>query len=150
MPPQTLRIAAQTLEYLEGNSQPIVNPHDEFLTAFIKDDINQSIIDPIAEARLEEEKIEDLKEVVHIEDENSEEEQQEISTPQLYDRILSDREKRRMEKVHAKVERDAEKERKRSEKEGLKAEKEKEKANKKLRQIVAKLGSPDMSASAEG
>jgi len=149
LPPQTLRIAAQTLEYLESNSQPIVHPNDEYLTSFIKDEIHWSAVDPIAEAHLEEDKIEDLKEVIDIEDEN-EEEQVDNPTPQLYDRILSDREKRKMEKVHAKVEKDAEKERKRLEREALKAEKDKEKADRKMREIVAKLGSMEISAPAEG
>ena len=149
LPPQTLRIAAQTLEYLEGNSQPIVHPNDEFLTSFIKDDVHQAPIDTIGEAHLEEERIEDLKEVIDIEDEN-EEEQEKNTTPQLYDRILSDREKRKMEKVHAKGEKDAEKEKKRLEREAQKAEKEKEKPDRKMREIVAKLGSMEMSASAEG
>jgi hypothetical protein len=150
LPPQTLRIAAQTLDYLEGNSQPIVHPQDEFLTSFIKEEIQQPTIDPIAETHLEEEKIEDLKEVIDIEEENEEEQDQETPTPQLYDRILSDKEKRKMEKVHAKAEKDAEKERKRLEKEAIKAEKEKEKADRKMREIVAKLGSMEMSVSAEG
>jgi hypothetical protein len=148
LPPQTLRIAAQTLEYLESNSQPIVHPNDEFLTSFIKDDVHQAPIDTIGEAHLEEEKIEDLEEVIDVEDEN--EEQEENTIPQLYDRILSDGEKRKMEKVHAKREKDAEKERKRLEREAQKAEKEKEKPDRKMREIVAKLGSMEMSTSAEG
>jgi len=150
LPPQTLRIAAQTLDYLEGNSQPIVHPHDEFLTSFIKEEIQQPTIDPIAETHLEEEKIEDLKEVIDVEEETEEEQDVETPTPQLYDRILSDKEKRKMEKVHAKAEKDAEMERKRLEKEAIKAEKEKEKADRKMREIVAKLGSMEMSVSAEG
>src|SRR5277367_191366 len=151
LPAQTLRIAAQTLGYLEGNSQPIVHPNDEFLASFIKDETQQPTMDPIPETHLEEDKIEDLKEVINIEEENEEDHQEEEPpTPQLYDRILSDKEKRKMEKVYSKAEKDAEKERKRLEKEAAKAEKEKEKADRKMRDIVAKLGSMEMPASTEG
>ena len=120
LPPQTLRIAAQTLDYLESNSQPIVHPNDEFLATFIKEETSQLAIDPIVETQIEEDQIEDLKEVIEIEDE-TEEAHEEIPAPQLYHRILSDKEKRKMEKVQAKAEKDDEEKRKRNAIQPLKA-----------------------------
>jgi len=140
LPPETLRIAAQTLDYLERNAEPVIHPGDEFLSSFVKEDTHQPIIDEISQTHLEEEKIEDLKEVIEIEEDQEEEGDEEVpSTPELYHRILSDKEKRKMEKVRSKAEKDAEKERKRIEKEILKAEREKDKADRKMRAVVAKL-----------
>jgi len=149
LPPETLRIASQTLDYLEHNAQPVIHPGDEFLTSFVKEDTHQPIMDQIRQTHLEEEKIEDLQEVVDLEDEQEEEPEDESPAPRLYSRILSDKERRKMEKVQAKAEKDAEKERKRAEMETLKAEREKEKADRKMRAIVAKLRPMEVSASAE-
>ena len=149
MPPETLRIASQTLDYLEHNAQPIIHPGDEFLTSFVKEDTHQPIMDQIGQTHFEEEKIEDLREVIDLEDEQEEEPEDKSPAPQLYSRILSDKERRKMEKVQAKAEKDAEKERKRAEIETLKAEREKEKADKKMRAFVAKLRPMEVSASAE-
>src|SRR5205814_1701561 len=131
------------------NAQPIIHPGDEFLTSFVKDDTHQPIMDQIRETQLEEEKIEDLREVVDLEDEQEEEPDEDSPAPQLYSRILSDKERRKMEKVQAKAEKDAEKERKRVETETVKEEREKEKADKKVKVIVAKLSQMEVSASAE-
>jgi hypothetical protein len=149
LPPETLRIASQTLDYLEDNAQPIIHPGDEFLTSFVKEDSHQPIMDQVRQTRLDEEKIEDLQEVVDLEDEQEEEPEDESPVPQLYSRILSDKERRKMEKVQAKAEIDAEKKKKRAEIETLKMEREKEKADKKMKAIVAKLGPMEVSASAE-
>jgi hypothetical protein len=147
LPPETLRIASQTLDYLEDNAQPIIHPGDEFLTSFVKEDSHQPIMDQVRQTHLDEEKIEDLQEVVDLEDEQDEEPEDESSAPQLYSRILSDKERRKMEKVRAKAGMDAEKKKKRAEMETLKTEREKEKADKKMKVIVAKLEPIEVSAS---
>ena len=149
LPPETLRIASQTLDYLESNAQPIIHPGDEFLTSFVKEDIHQPIMDQIRETQLEDDKIEDLREVIDIEEEQDEE-QEDTPTAQLYSRILSDKERRKMDKVQAKADKDAEKERKRIELEMMKAEREKEKADRKTRTVVAKERPIEMSGSVEG
>ena len=140
LPPETLRIASQTLDYLERNAKPIVHAGDKFLTSFIKENAYQPIMDQICQTQLEEDKIEDLREVIEIDDVQEADEQKEesLSAP-LNSLMLSDKERRKMEKVQAKAEKDAEKERKRAEIEILKAEREKEKADKKMRAVVAKL-----------
>lgn len=149
LPSETLRIASQTLDYLEHNAQPIIHPGDEFLRSFVKEDTHQPMMDHIRQTHLEEEKIEDLWEVVDMEDEQEEEPEEDSPAPQLYSRILSDKERRKMEKVQAKAEKDAEKERKRAEIETLRAKKEKKKADKKMKTVVAKLRPMAASASAE-
>lgn len=106
-------------------------------------------MDQIRQTNAEEEKIEDLREVVDLEDEQEEELEDESPAAQLYFRVLSNKERRKMEKAQAKAEKDAEKERKRVETEALKAEKGKEKADKKMKAIVAKLRPMEVSASAE-
>ena len=134
LPPETLRIASQTLEYLESNAQPVIHPGDDFLSSFSKEEVRPSVIDDISQTNIEEEAVQQLYEVVEIED-DKEELMDYSPVPQLYSRILSDREKRKMEKVHAEAEKEAEKERKRIEKAALKAEKEKEKAEKKMKAL---------------
>jgi hypothetical protein len=94
------------------------------------------MIDQIRETQLEEEKIEHLQEVVDIDDEIEQEE--DAPEPQLYSRILSDKERRKLEKVQAKADKDAEKERKRIKMEILKVELEKEKTDQKV-VAIAKL-----------
>jgi regulator of protease activity HflC (stomatin/prohibitin superfamily) len=149
LPPETLRIAAQTLEYIESNAQPVIHPGDDFLASFSKDDSIEPVMDTITQTHHDEEEVEELHEVVELEDENTEVED-DVAEPQLYARILSDKEKRKMEKVQAKNEKDAEKVRKKAEKEALKAGKEKEKADRKLRAIIPKLQSIEIPGSAEG
>ena len=150
LPPETLRIAQQTLDYLEGNAQPMIHPGDEFLDSFVKEDTQPPVIDEFVEThRSEEEKIEDLHEVIDIEDEDEESEAL-GPTPNLYLRVLSDTEMRKMDKVQAQQEKNAERDRKKIEREALKAEKEREKAEKKLKDMVAKMPSVEVSQSAEG
>jgi hypothetical protein len=149
LPPETLRIASQTLNYLENNAQPIIHPGDEFLTSFVKEDTHQSIMDQIRETQPEDETIEDLREVIDIEEEQDEE-QEDTPTPQLYSRLLSDKERRKLEKVQAEADKDAEKMKKRIELEMMKAEREKEKVDRKMKTVVEKLRPIEMSGSAEG
>ena len=106
-------------------------------------------MDQIRQTHVEEEKIEDLREVVDLEDEQEEELENESPAAQLYSRILSNKARRKMEKVQSKAEKDAEKERKRAETEALKAERGKEKADKKMKAIVAKMRPMEVSASVE-
>jgi len=97
-------------------------------------------MDTITETHIAEEQIEELKEVVEVDDDDVDElEEQANPELQLYSRILSDNEKRKMEKVHTQAKKDAEKERKRIEKEMLKAEKAREKADKKMQNMVDAL-----------
>jgi len=104
-------------------------------------------MDEIRQGKLEEEKLEELKEVIHIEeDEDETNEEDEGPTPQLYGRILSDKERRKMEKVQAKAEKDAEKERKKAEMEALKGERDQEKEERKTRATVPKLKPMEMSS----
>lgn len=147
LPPETLCIASQTLDYLESNAQPIIHPGDDFLNSFVKEDTHQPIMEQIRESQPEDEKIENLQEIVDIADEQEEEQEEDVRAPQLYSRILSDKERRKMEKVQAKADKDAEKEKKRIKTEMLKAERVK--ADKKMRAIVAKLRPLEMSGSAE-
>jgi hypothetical protein len=143
LPHETLRIAAQTLNYLESNSHPVIHPGDAFLSSFTKDETIEPILDTITQTHLEEEQIEDLREVVDVEDEDVEVQddvQEKRLDAQMMDASMkSDRERRKMEKVKAKAEKDLEKERKRLERETLKVEREKEKADRKMRAVVAKL-----------
>jgi hypothetical protein len=131
LPPETLRIASQTLDYLELNAQPMVHPDDEFLSSFSKEEVCESVIDDV-QTNIEEEAIQELQEVVDVED-DKEELMDYSPVPQLYSRILSDMEKRKMEKVQKQADKEAEKERKRIEKAALRAEKEKEREEKKLK-----------------
>jgi hypothetical protein len=147
LPSEALQIASQTLDYLERNAKPVVHPGDEFLSSFAKEDSHYPMTDYISQSCFEE-KIENLREVIDMDEEDGVEE--EISPPHLNALILSDKEKRKMEKVHVKAEKDAERARKRSEREALKAEKEKEKADRRLRAVVAKLKPLELSTSAEG
>jgi len=138
LPPETLRIAAQTLEYIERNAQPVIHAGDAFLNSFGREDSPDPVMDTIPPEHLEDEKIEDLKEVTDIEDEEFEDPVDNVQVPeeQLYSRILPDKEKRKMDKVQAKQDNDAEKERKRQERELLKAEREKDKADRKMRAMA--------------
>jgi hypothetical protein len=87
--------------------------------------------------------VEDLHEVVDIEDEPDED----TPTPLFYDRVLSDKEKRKMERVKADADKAADKKTKRLEKEAAKAKKEK----RRLRTAISSLRPEfEMSASAEG
>jgi regulator of protease activity HflC (stomatin/prohibitin superfamily) len=139
LPPETLRIASETLAYLEANSQPLIHPGDEFLSSFVKSDMPQPIMDEIRQTRLEEDTVKELKEVVDIEEEDQETEEEEATAPLLYSRVLSERERRKMEKVQAKAEKDAEKARKKAESEALKAERDKDKVDGRMGAIVSKL-----------
>lgn len=124
---------------MEANAQPVINLGDEFLSSFAIEDTREPTIDTIAETHIEDEQVEELKEVVEVDDEEMDEPEEQANPElQLYHRILSDNEKRKMEKVHAQAKKDAEKERKRVEKELLKAEKEREKADK-VRSMVDAL-----------
>lgn len=145
LPQDTLRIAAKTLDYMEQNAVPVIHPGDEFLSSFAIDDTREPIMDTIAETHVAEEQIEELKEVVEVDDEDEDElEEQANPELQLYSRILSDNEKRKMEKVHTQAKKDAEKERKRIKKETLKAEKEREKADKKMQNMMDALKPMEM------
>jgi len=145
LPPETLRIAAQTLAYLERNAQPIIRPGDEFLTSFLTEETRQPMMDEIAQIHAEDDAIEELQEVVDIECDNEWEQIEDKAVPRLYSRILSDKEKRKMEKVHAQAEKDAERERKRTETATLKVEKGKEKFDKKMGAETAKSSPMEMS-----
>jgi hypothetical protein len=147
LPLETLRIASETLAYLEDNSQPVIHPGDEFLSSFVKSDTSQPIMDVIRQNRLDEDTVEELKEVIDIEEEDQEAEEEEAPAPQLYTRVLSERERRKMEKVQAKAEKDAEKARKKAELESLKAERDKEKVDRKMRAIVSKLKPMELASS---
>jgi regulator of protease activity HflC (stomatin/prohibitin superfamily) len=138
LPPETLRIASEMLAYLEDNSQPVIHPGDEFLSSFVKSDMSQPIMDEIRQSQLEEDTVEELKEVVDIEEDDQEAEE-EATAPLLYTRVLSERERRKMEKVQAKAEKDAEKARQKAEFEALKAERDKDKVDRKMKAIVSKL-----------
>ena len=129
-----MRIAAQTLDYLESNAKPIIFPGDEFLSSFAKSESPTPVLDNVAENNITEE-IQDLQEVVDIE-EDDEEDIEGIAEAQLYASILSDQEKRKLDKIQAQATKDAEKERKRVEKEMAKAIKEKEKESRKNGRIV--------------
>jgi chromatin remodeling complex protein RSC6 len=125
---------------MEQNSVPVIHPGDEFLSSFAIEDTREPIIDTITETHIAEEQIEELKEVVEVDDEDVDElDEQANPELQLYSRILSDNEKRKMEKVHTQGKKDAEKERKRIEKESLKAERAREKADKKMQKMVDEL-----------
>lgn len=146
LPSETLRIASETLAYLEDNSQPVIHPGDQFLSSFVKSDSSQPIMDEIRQIRLDEDTVEELKEVVDIEEEYQEAEE-ETPAPQLYTRVLSERERRKMEKVQAKTEKDAEKARKKAELEALKAERDKEKVDRKMTAIVSKMKPMELASS---
>jgi hypothetical protein len=150
LPSETVEIAARTLNYLEQNAKPLIHPGDEFLASFTKEESHYPMIDYISEIRVEEEEIEDLREVVDIEVDDEENIEEKFSVPQLNPLILPDKEKRKMDKVQVKAEKEAERARKKSEREALKAEKGKEKADRKMRAVVAKLRPLELSASAEG
>ena len=138
-------MAAKTLDYMEQNAQPVIHPGDEFLSSFAIEDTRDPIMDAVAETHVADEQIEDLKEVLEVDDEDMDEsEEQPNPELQLYSQILSDNEKRKMEKVHAQTKKDAEKERKRAEKEILKAEKEREKAEKKMQNMASALKPANM------
>jgi hypothetical protein len=154
LPPETLRIAAQTLEYIERNAQPVIHPGDTFLTSFAKEDIIEPVMDSISQTHHDEDKIEELHEIIDLEDENEEVEEEtpepaQLDSQMMDSRMMNDRERRKMQKVQAKAERDSEKERKRVEREMLKAEREKEKADRKMRAVVAKLRLMELSGSSE-
>jgi hypothetical protein len=93
------------------------------------------MMDQITQAHCEEEKVEQLCELIEIEDENEEDQDEGIPATQLYACMLSDKEKRKMEKVQAQTEKDAEKARKIVERETLKAKRKKEKADE-MRAII--------------
>lgn len=129
-----MRIAAQTLDYLESNAKPIIFPGDEFLSSFAKSESPTPVMDNMAEHNIVEE-IQDLREVVDIV-EDDEDDIEGIAEAQLYTSILSDQEKRKLDKIQAQATKDAEKERKRVEKEMAKSLKEKEKESRKNGSIV--------------
>jgi hypothetical protein len=148
LPPETLRIAAQTLEYIQRNAQPVIYPGDAFLTSFGKDDTIEPVIDTISQTPFDQENVEDLKEVVDLEEDEETDEQEDILTME-FNTAISDKERRKMEKAKAKAEKDAEKERNRVDKEVMKARMEKEKTDRKIRAVVAKLRPTETSRSAE-
>ena len=125
LPSETLRIAARALKYLESNAQPLIHAGDEFLRSVSKEDMYPPIIDTITENQVEE-PIEELLEVTDVDNE-LEEEKEDSQEQYLYERILPDKEKRKMEKVRADAEKSAEREKKRLEREAAKVRKEKEK-----------------------
>ena len=130
---------------MEQNAQPVIHPGDEFLSSFAIDDTREPIMDIIEETPVPDELVEELREVVEVDEEEAEEPVEQVNHElQLYSQLLSDNEKRKMEKVHAQTKKDADKERKRAEKEALKAEKEREKANKKMRSMVDALRPVDL------
>jgi hypothetical protein len=120
LPPETLRIAGRALAYLTGNAEPIIFPGDDFLTSFSKDETIPPIMDDISHTNTRyEEELQDLKEVVDVEDDV--EEDVETVDRQLFPELLSDAERRKMEKVHVQASKDAKKERKKQEREQAKA-----------------------------
>jgi hypothetical protein len=144
------------LDYIEGNAQPVIEPSDAFLSSFAKEDTYQPVMDTISQTNLEEEQIEELHEVVEVDDEGANEQEQDTQEPLLDVLILPDREKRKMDKVQAQADKDAEKERKKAEKEALKmqketlkAEREREKADKKLKALEAKLRASEIAVAVE-
>lgn len=113
-------------------------------------------MDTINQNNLEEERIEELHEVVEVDDENGTEPGEDGPEPQLDVLILPDREKRKMDKVQAQADKNVEKERKKAEKEALKmqkemlkAEKDREKADRKLKALASKLRTTEVAGSME-
>ena len=113
------------------------------------DDMPAPVMDNITDIHVHEE-IEELEEVIEVEDEDEDVEFEGIADPQLYASVLSDSEKRKMDKVQVQACKEVEKERKKAEREAAKALKEKEKEERKKERAMTSSPSIEMSLAGKG
>ncbi len=134
LPPETLRIASQTLDYLESNAKPVIFPGDDFLSSFSRDDRAAPSIESVKDSPVQEE-FEELREIVDIEYDD-EYDLESSADERLYASILTDQEKRKMDKIQAQAYKEIELERKRAEKETNRAQKLKEKEDRNRDRVI--------------